>query len=129
MNLGEIRVFRFKRAQGGAEAISTNLGIDAPAQFVVVDEKMVIILDVVVAIVHVPYRKAFLFEAIEVPLGPVPRLLAVRVQPDPVGPARPVPGVQRANGAPAVITQPAGWRVGPRGGCIGQAFSAGGAHA
>src|SRR2546429_8925153 len=108
MNLGEIRVFRFKRAQGGAEAISTNLGIDAPAQFVVVDEKMVIILDVVVAIVHVPYRKAFLFEAIQVPLGPVPRLLAVRVQPDPVGPARPVPGVQRTNGAPAVITQSAG---------------------
>jgi hypothetical protein len=92
MNLGKIRVFRFKRAQGGAEAISTNLGIDASAQFVVVDEKMVIILDVVVAIVHVPYRKAFLFEAIEVPLGPVPRLLAVRMQPDPVEPARSVPG-------------------------------------
>ena len=60
MNFGEIRVFRFKRAQGGAEAISTNLGIDASAQFVVVDEKMVIILDVFVAIVHVHYPRGFL---------------------------------------------------------------------
>jgi hypothetical protein len=66
MNFGEIRVFRFKRAQGRAEAISADLGIDAAAQLVIVDEKMVIIFDVVVVIVHVPYRKAFLFEAIEV---------------------------------------------------------------
>src|ERR1700752_3803131 len=75
---------------------------------------------------HRSYRELCLsamIEAIEVPLGPVPRLLAVRVPPDPVGPARPVPGVQRANRAPAVITQPAGWWVGPRGGCIGQALS------
>jgi len=58
MNLGEIRVFRFKRAQSGAEAIPANLGIDAAAQLVIVDEKMPISLDVFVAIVHVRYRKA-----------------------------------------------------------------------
>jgi len=58
MNLGEIRVFRFKRAQSGAEAIPANLGIDASAQLVIVDEKMPINLDVFVAIVHVRYRKA-----------------------------------------------------------------------
>jgi hypothetical protein len=65
MNFGEIRVFRFKRAQGGAEAISTKFWIDASAQFVIVDEKMLIILDVVVAIVHVRYRKASLSAVIE----------------------------------------------------------------
>ena len=56
MNFGEIRVFRFKRAQGGAEAIPTDLGIDTAAQFVVVDEKMPIIFEVFVAIAHV-YRE------------------------------------------------------------------------
>jgi hypothetical protein len=54
MNLGEIRVFRFKRAKGGAEAISTNLRIDASAQLVIIDEKMPLILDVFGA--HGSYR-------------------------------------------------------------------------
>jgi hypothetical protein len=59
MNFGEIRVFRFKRAQGAAEAIPTDLGIDTAAQFVVVDEKMPIIFNVFVAIAHV-YRETCL---------------------------------------------------------------------
>jgi hypothetical protein len=56
MNLGEIRVSRFKRAQGGAEAIPANLGIDASAQLVIIDEKMLIVICVFVAMVHVGYR-------------------------------------------------------------------------
>jgi hypothetical protein len=53
MNFGEIRVFRFKRAQSGAEAIPANLGIDASAQLVIVDEKMLNVIYVFVAMVHV----------------------------------------------------------------------------
>ena len=53
MNFGEIRVFRFKRAHSGAEAIPANVGIDAPAQLVIVDEKMPIVIYVFVATVHV----------------------------------------------------------------------------
>jgi hypothetical protein len=84
MNFGKIRVFRFKRAQGGAEAIPTNLGIDAAAQLVIVDEKILIILDVFVAIVHVRHRRPFLSAVIEA-IG------LVMVQPDAVRPSRPIP--------------------------------------
>jgi hypothetical protein len=65
MNFGEIRVFRFQRAHGGAEAIPSNLGIDAAAQLVIVDEKMPIIFDVFVAIAHV-YRETCLSTVIEI---------------------------------------------------------------
>jgi len=62
MNFGEIRVFRFKRAQGGAEAISADLGIDAAAQLVIVDEKMPIVLNVFVATVHAVTRSLAVIE-------------------------------------------------------------------
>jgi hypothetical protein len=52
MNFGEIWLFCFKRPQGGAKAIPTDLGIDTAAKFVIVDEKMPIIFDVFVAIAH-----------------------------------------------------------------------------
>jgi hypothetical protein len=56
MNFGEIRIFRFKRAQSGAKAIPANVGIDAPAQLVIVDEEMPVAIYVFVAMVHVGYR-------------------------------------------------------------------------
>ena len=56
MNLGEIRIFRLKRAQSRAEAIPANLRIDASAQLVIVDEKMLIVIYVFVAMMHVGYR-------------------------------------------------------------------------
>jgi hypothetical protein len=62
MNFGEIRVFRFKRAKGGAEAISADLGIDAAAQLVIVDEKMPIVLNVFVATVHAVTRSLAVIE-------------------------------------------------------------------
>jgi hypothetical protein len=71
MNFGEIRVFRFQRAHGGAEAIPSNLGIDAAAQLVIVDEKMPIIFDVFVAIAHV-YRETCLSAVIAAPICPLP---------------------------------------------------------
>jgi len=71
MNLGEIRVFRFQRAHGGAEAIPSNLGVDAAAQFVIVDEKMPIIFGVFVAIAHV-YREIGLSAVIGRPICPLP---------------------------------------------------------
>jgi hypothetical protein len=52
MNSGEIRVPRFERAQRGAETIAADLRINAPAQLIVIDEKMSIIMAVFAAITH-----------------------------------------------------------------------------
>jgi hypothetical protein len=52
MNSGEIRVFRFKRAQCGAETIAADLRINAPAQLIIIDEQMSIIMAVFAAIAH-----------------------------------------------------------------------------
>jgi hypothetical protein len=46
MNSGEIRVLRFERAQRGAETIAADLRINAPAQFIIIDEKISIIMAV-----------------------------------------------------------------------------------
>jgi len=49
MNSGEIRVLCFERAQCGTKTITTNLGVDAPTQFIVIDEETTIIIRVLVA--------------------------------------------------------------------------------
>jgi hypothetical protein len=69
MNLGEIRVFRFKRAQSGAETIPANVGIDAPAKLFVVDEEMPVIIDVFGA--HGSYREILLWGVIGLIVSPL----------------------------------------------------------
>jgi hypothetical protein len=49
---GEIRVLRFERAQRGAETIASDLGINALAQLIVIDEEMPIIISVFAVIAH-----------------------------------------------------------------------------
>ena len=58
MNFGEIRVFRFKRPECGAKAIPADIGIDASAEFIVVDEEMAVIIAVFGA--HESYREILL---------------------------------------------------------------------
>jgi hypothetical protein len=121
MNFGEIRILRFKRPQGGAEAIPTHLGINTAAQLIIIDEKMPIIFYVFVAIAHVCYRKAFLsamIEAIEVSLGLVPSFFARLVQPDAVRPSWPIP-MARGSEPPAMVTPMIGCAVPVR--CTGGA--------